>query len=100
MSTSENAPTSGRELDPDEVADAEAQAIEGESSAGDGQPPTDLRADTTTEPEAADADSDTPGAGAPPSKQPSDEDRKVSQGSGQSSPSMADQQTAEPPTSS
>ena len=50
MNTSGNASTGEHELDPEEVAAAEAEAIEDNSSAGDGEPPTDLRAKTTTEP--------------------------------------------------
>jgi hypothetical protein len=49
MNTSGNVPTGEHELELDEVAVAEANAIEDESSAGDGEPPTDLRAKTTTE---------------------------------------------------
>jgi hypothetical protein len=49
MNTSGNAATGDHELDPDDVAEAEAEAIGDESSAGDGEPPTDLRAKTTTE---------------------------------------------------
>ena len=50
MNTSGNASTGDHELEPEEVAVAEAEAIEDNSSAGDGEPPTDLRAKTTTEP--------------------------------------------------
>ena len=50
MNTSRNVSTGEHELEPEEVAAAEAEAIENESSAGDGEPPTDLRAKTTTEP--------------------------------------------------
>ncbi len=50
MNTSRNASTGEHELEPEEVAVAAAQAIEDESSAGDGEPPTDLRAQTTAEP--------------------------------------------------
>ena len=51
MNTSGSAST-GEQFEPEEVAvaEAEAEAIENESSAGDGEPPTDLRAKTTTEP--------------------------------------------------
>ena len=50
MNTSGNAPTGEHELEPEEVADAEAEAVREKSSAGEGEPPTDLRARTTTEP--------------------------------------------------
>jgi hypothetical protein len=54
MNTSGNASTGEHELEPEDVAvaEAEAEAIEDNSSAGDGEPPTDLRANTTTEPPA------------------------------------------------
>ncbi len=47
MTTPENERVGDHEIDPNEVANAEAKAIKSESSAGDGEPPTDLRAPTT-----------------------------------------------------
>jgi hypothetical protein len=47
MNTSKSAQTGDHDRDPNEVAKVEAEAIESESSAGDGDPPTDLRAPST-----------------------------------------------------
>ena len=63
MNTSENAPKGDHELASHEVADAEAKAIEDESSAGDAGPPTGLRAPTTTESPVTPDDASTPAAG-------------------------------------
>ena len=91
----DDTPTSGRDRGPDDVAEAEAEAIEGESSAGEGEPPVDLTAPTTT-------DDATPASEGSSSRSPQgedvpDDDRRMSQGSGQSSPSMGEQQTAQKP---